>query len=132
VDFFSRYIVSWELDQTLAQAFVMAAVHRALAQATPVIWNSDQGSHFISPQYTSVLLAAGVQIGMDGKGRALDNIFVERPSSLRERALVRALTCSAHRSALACAHAFARWSHQPLAAFMCDPRRGRFRPLAGR
>lgn len=78
LDFFSRYIVSWELDQTLAQPFVMAAVERALECATPVIWNSDQGSHFTSPQYTSVLLAAGVQISMDGRGRALDNIFVER------------------------------------------------------
>jgi putative transposase len=78
LDWFSRYIVSWELDQTLAQPFVMAAVQRALAHATPAIWNSDQGSHFTSPQYTSVLLAAGVQISMDGKGRALDNIFVER------------------------------------------------------
>ena len=78
LDWFSRYIVSWELDQSLAQPFVMAAVHRALAQATPLIWNSDQGSHFSSPQYTSVLLAAGIQISMDGRGRALDNIFVER------------------------------------------------------
>lgn len=78
LSWFSRYIVSWELDQTLAQPFVMAAVHRALAQATPLIWNSDQGSHFTSPQYTSVLLAAGIQISMDGRGRALDNIFVER------------------------------------------------------
>jgi putative transposase len=78
LDWFSRYIVSWELDQTLAQPFVMVAVQRALARATPMIWNSDQGSHFTSPQYTSVLLAAGVQISMDGKGRALDNIFVER------------------------------------------------------
>jgi putative transposase len=66
------------LDQTLAQPFVMTAVKRALALATPLIWNSDQGSHFTSPQYTSVLLAAGVQISMDGKGRALDNIFTER------------------------------------------------------
>lgn len=78
LDWFSRYIVSWELDQTLAQPFVMAAVQRALAQATPLIWNSDQGSHFTSPHYTSALLAAGVQISMDGKGRALDNIFTER------------------------------------------------------
>jgi putative transposase len=78
LDWFSRYIVSWELDQTLAQPFVMTAVERALALATPLIWNSDQGSHFTSPQYTSVLLAAGVQISMDGKGRALDNIFTER------------------------------------------------------
>lgn len=78
LDWFSRYIVSWELDQTLAQPFVMTAVKRALALATPLIWNSDQGSHFTSPHYTSVLLAAGVQISMDGKGRALDNIFTER------------------------------------------------------
>jgi putative transposase len=78
LDWFSRYVVSWELDQTLAQPFVMTAVERALALATPLIWNSDQGSHFTSPQYTSVLLAAGVQISMDGRGRALDNIFTER------------------------------------------------------
>jgi putative transposase len=78
LDWFSRYIVSWELDQTLAQPFVMTAVERALSLTTPVIWNSDQGSHFTSPQYTSVLLAAGVQISMDGRGRALDNIFTER------------------------------------------------------
>jgi putative transposase len=56
----------------------MAAVEQALCVATPVIWNSDQGSHFTSAQYSSVLLAAGVQISMDGKGRALDNIFTER------------------------------------------------------
>jgi putative transposase len=49
-----------------------------LAQATPTIWNSDQGSHFTSPQYTDLLLAAGVQISMDGRGRARDNIFTER------------------------------------------------------
>jgi putative transposase len=78
LDWFSRYVVSWELDQRLAQPFVMAAVEQALCVATPVIVNSDQGSHFTSPQYSSVLLAAGVQISMDGKGRALDNIFTER------------------------------------------------------
>jgi putative transposase len=78
LDWFSRYIVSWELDQSLAQPFVMAAVQQALNVATPMIWNSDQGSHFTSPQYTSVLLAKGIQISMDGRGRALDNIFVER------------------------------------------------------
>ena len=50
----------------------------ALAQATPDIWNSDQGSHFTSPQYTDLLKAAGVRISMDGRGRALDNIFTER------------------------------------------------------
>jgi putative transposase len=78
LDWFSRYVLSWELDQTLAQPFVTTAVQQALAQATPDIWNSDQGSHFTSPQYTDLLKAAGVRISMDGRGRALDNIFTER------------------------------------------------------
>ena len=78
IDWFSRYVVSWELDQTLEMPFVVTTVERALAQASPLIWNSDQGSHFTSPQYTQLLLQAGVQISMDGKGRASDNIFTER------------------------------------------------------
>jgi len=78
LDWFSRYVVSWELDQTLEMPFVLSAVERVLAQATPLIWNSDQGSHFTSPQYLERLLAANVQISMDGKQRALDNIFTER------------------------------------------------------
>jgi putative transposase len=78
LDWYSRYVISWELDQTLALPFVLSAVERALSKATPVIWNSDQGSHFTSPQYLRLLTAAGVQISMNGKGRALDNIFVER------------------------------------------------------
>ena len=78
IDWFSRYVVSWELDQTLEMPFVVTTVTRALAQATPLIWNSDQGSHFTSPQYTQLLLDAGVQISMDRKGRAIDNIFTER------------------------------------------------------
>jgi putative transposase len=78
LDWYSRYVVSWELDQTLALPFVLTAAERALAQATPMIWNSDQGSHFTSPQYCRLLTAVGVQISMDGKGRALDNVFTER------------------------------------------------------
>jgi len=78
LDWYSRYVVSWELDQTLEMPFVLDAVERALAQATPTIWNSDQGSHFTSPQYIARLKEAQVQISMDGKGRALDNIFTER------------------------------------------------------
>jgi putative transposase len=71
-------VVSWQLDDTLEMPFVLAAVDQALAQAKPLIWNSDQGSHFTSPQYTRRLLDADVQISMDGKGRAIDNIFTER------------------------------------------------------
>lgn len=78
LDWFSRYVVGWQLDDTLEIDFVLLAVDAALAQAKPVIWNSDQGSHFTSPQYTQRLLAAEIQISMDGKGRALDNIFTER------------------------------------------------------
>jgi transposase InsO family protein len=68
LDWFSRYVVSWEPDQTLALPFVLSAVVRALVQATPVIWNGNQGSHFTSPQYLELLTAAGVQIGMGGQG----------------------------------------------------------------
>jgi putative transposase len=78
LDWYSRYVVSWELDQTLELPFVLQAARRALSQATPLIWNSDQGSHFTSPQYISLLEQADVRISMDGKGRARDNIFTER------------------------------------------------------
>jgi len=78
LDWFSRFAITWELDQTLELPFVLTAVDRALKQAIPTIWNSDQGSHFTSPQYFNRLLSAGVQISMDGRGRAADNIFTER------------------------------------------------------
>ena len=71
-------MVSWALDDRLEIPFVLHAVEQALRVATPLIWNSDQGSHFTSPQYTDRLEVAGVQISMDGRARALDNIFTER------------------------------------------------------
>lgn len=78
LDWYSRYVVAWQLDDSLTIDFVLTAVEQALAQQCPQIWNSDQGSHFTSPQYIHRLLDADVQISMDGKGRALDNIFTER------------------------------------------------------
>lgn len=78
LDWHARYIVSWALDQTLQQPFVVTAVEQALLIARPEIWNSDQGSHFTSPQYTRLLESAGVRISMNGRGRALDNILTER------------------------------------------------------
>jgi putative transposase len=78
LDWFSRYVVSWALDPTLEIDFVLQAVDQALLLAKPDIWNSDQGSHFTSPQYLDRLKAAQVRISMDGRGRALDNIFTER------------------------------------------------------
>lgn len=78
LDWYSRYIISWQLDDTLEISFVLTAVDQALSRAKPVIWNSDQGSHFTSPQYIDRLKQAEIQISMDGKGRASDNIFTER------------------------------------------------------
>ena len=78
VDWFSRFVISRELDQSLELPFVLNALERALAQAAPTICNSDQGSHFTSPQCLDRLLDAKVQISMDRRVRAADNIFTER------------------------------------------------------
>jgi putative transposase len=78
LDWYSRYVLAWELSDTLELPFVLACARAALAQAVPQIWNSDQGSHFTSPQYVDLLLGQGVLVSMDGHGRARDNIFTER------------------------------------------------------
>lgn len=78
LDWYSRYILSWALSQTLELDFVLTAVDNALLQATPEIWNSDQGSHFTSTRYLERLQTAKVKISMNGRGRARDNIFTER------------------------------------------------------
>jgi putative transposase len=78
LDWYSRYILSWALSQTLEMDFVLTAVDNALFQATPEIWNSDQGSHFTSPKYLERLQNVNIKISMDGRGRARDNIFTER------------------------------------------------------
>ena len=78
LDWYSRYIVSWTLDDTLELPFVLDAARHALTQATPQIWNTDQGSQFTSPQFIQLVLDAGGQLSMDGKGRALDNAITER------------------------------------------------------
>jgi putative transposase len=78
IDLFSRYVIAWDLDQSMEIDFVLRTVKTALSKGKPEIMNSDQGSHFTSPQYIEQLKAAGVKISMDGKGRAKDNIFIER------------------------------------------------------
>lgn len=79
IDWHSRYIISWELDQTLEIGFVLDAVRRAFTIGQPDIFNSDQGSHFTSSKYIHLLKEQpAVQISMDSKGRALDNIMIER------------------------------------------------------
>jgi putative transposase len=78
LDWYSRYVVAWSLDSCLEVGFVLDAMRSALATTTPTICNSDQGSHFTCPQYIDLFRDTPVQISMDGKGRALDNIFTER------------------------------------------------------
>lgn len=78
LDWYSRFVVSWRLDLTLEIGFVLEAMRAALTVATPTICNSDQGSHFTSPLYIALFDDTPVQISMDGKGRAIDNIFTER------------------------------------------------------
>jgi putative transposase len=78
MDWFSRYVLSWELSNTLDASFCVSALNRALAHGTPEIFNSDQGSQFTSEVFTGVLKDAAIRISMDGRGRAHANIFVER------------------------------------------------------
>jgi putative transposase len=78
MDWYSRYVVAWQLSNTLDGLFCLDALDRALAQAQPEIFNTDQGAQFTALEFTSRLEAAQVRISMDGRGRALDNVFVER------------------------------------------------------
>lgn len=78
MDWYSRYVLSWELSNTLDTAFCLDALEKALAISVPDIFNNDQGSQFTSFDFTSRLAAAKIRISMDGRGRVFDNIFVER------------------------------------------------------
>jgi putative transposase len=79
IDWHSRAVLAWELSNTLDARFCVEAVQRALAKhGVPEIFNTDQGCQFTSQEFTLPLLEFGVKISMDGKGRALDNVFIER------------------------------------------------------
>jgi putative transposase len=78
LDWFSRYVLAWEVSATLDGDFCISALERALVHAQPEIFSSDQSAQFTSTAFTERLRARGSQISMDGRGRALDNIFVER------------------------------------------------------
>jgi len=78
MDWFSRYVLAWELDFTLEVGFVLAALGNALQIAKPSIVNSDQGSQYTSDLYVEQVLASHSKISMDGRGRYMDNIFTER------------------------------------------------------
>lgn len=78
IDWFSRFVLTWQLSNTLDGAFCLDALHLALQLGQPEIFNTDQGSQFTAHDFTGCLEAAGIRVSMDGRGRALDNIFVER------------------------------------------------------
>ena len=78
IDWFSRYVLAWRLSNTLDGLFCRTALQEALRTAKPEIFNTDQGAQFTSESFVAILQSAGVRVSMDGRGRALDNIFVER------------------------------------------------------
>lgn len=78
MDWFSRYILSWELSNSLDTVFCVNALQAALKLGTPEIFNTDQGSQFTSNLFTAEILKSGIQVSMDGRGRDFDNIFIER------------------------------------------------------
>jgi putative transposase len=78
MDWFSRFVLSWELSNTMDESFCVSALERALRRGKPQIFNTDQGSQYTGLAFTSTLQAAEVQISMDGVGRCTDNVFVER------------------------------------------------------
>lgn len=78
MDWYSRYVLSWRLSNTLDSSFCIEALEAALKIARPEIFNSDQGVQFTSSDFTGRLVKEGIAISMDGRGRALDNVFVER------------------------------------------------------
>jgi putative transposase len=78
IDWFSRYVVSWRLSNTLDGLFCQEMLEEALSQGRPEVFNTDQGVQFTALAFTQRLKQAGVLISMDGRGRCLDNVFVER------------------------------------------------------
>jgi putative transposase len=78
MDWFSRYVIAWDVSNSMESGFCVSVIQRALRKARPAIFNTDQGSQFTSEEFTGTLLRVGVRISMDGRGRALDNVFIER------------------------------------------------------
>lgn len=78
LDWFSRYVLTWQLSNTLDGYFCLDALRQALRSGRPAIFNTDQGVQFTAHEFTGCLQSANIQISMDGRGRAMDNIFIER------------------------------------------------------
>ena len=78
LDWHSRFVLSWELSNTMEATFCVDTLERALKGSRPEVFNTDQGAQFTSPRFTDVLEREGVKVSMDGKGRCLDNVWIER------------------------------------------------------
>ena len=78
MDWASRYVLSWRLSNTLDSEFCVEALERALSQGVPTIFNTDQGAQFTTRVFTERVQASGARCSMDGRGRCLDNVFIER------------------------------------------------------
>jgi putative transposase len=78
MDWYSRFVLSWELSNTMETGFCLAVLEEAFRFGQPEIWNSDQGAQFTSTDFLAPLKKRGISISMDGRGRALDNVFIER------------------------------------------------------
>ena len=78
IDWYSRYVVAWQLSNSLEGRFCLEALDQALSHGCPEIFNTDQGAQFTAKAFTERLEDAGIRVSMDGRGRALDNIFIER------------------------------------------------------
>ncbi|EQD66067.1 transposase, partial [mine drainage metagenome] len=78
IDWYSRYVLDWEISVTMESEFCCATLSRVLIRTTREIFNTDQGSQYTSKAFTGLLLEKNIRISMDGRGRALDNVFVER------------------------------------------------------
>ncbi len=78
IDWYSRYVIAWRLSNTLDGSFCLEMLDEALRGGRPEVFNTDQGVQFTAAAFTGRLESAGVAVSMDGRGRALDNVFVER------------------------------------------------------
>jgi putative transposase len=78
IDWYSRYVIAWRLSNSLDGSFCLELLEEALSRGTPEVFNTDQGVQFTAEAFSGRLLAAGAAVSMDGKGRCLDNVFVER------------------------------------------------------
>jgi putative transposase len=114
MDWYSRYVLSWQISNTLDTSFCLEALHGALLQhPAPRIFNTDQGSQYTSDLFTGTLLKEGIKVSMDGKGRATDNAFIERLwRSVKQQCVHRHSPADGNELRSLLAEYFAYYNHQ--------------------